>query len=76
MLEKSPFVGSPYEWDVFVSYSHGKTALGKSYSQLRAWTTAFVHALTEDLHYALNSPPPEANSTARVEEQLAAESVR
>ena len=64
MPQDSPFVGPPYQWDVFVSYSHGKAPPGVGESQLRGWTTAFVAALTEDLHYALNSPPSEAESNA------------
>ena len=49
------FLGAPYRWDVFVSYSHGKTPPGIAETQLKAWTRAFVAALREDLHYAISN---------------------
>ncbi|MCP4769037.1 MAG: TIR domain-containing protein [Gammaproteobacteria bacterium] len=75
MSQESSFLGSPFEWDVFISYSHGKTPPHESESQLRCWTTAFVSALTEDLHHALNSPVSDPESTVVAPNPDLAESV-
>ena len=48
------FVERGYEWDIFVSYSHGRPAPGETQSRLKQWTEAFVASLSEDLHYALS----------------------
>lgn len=47
------WAGSKHEWDVFVSYAHGKPARGREEARLKGWTRAFVTALEEDINHAI-----------------------